>query len=99
MQRQAVSLRDAVAASQASPGNLAYLEDRVLVGRGEPQIYGTQIGCGPDGPEPAKPIAEEANVDDRRIDPLADSIHSPTTSPRSPRPAKTTRCDRLNLSG
>jgi hypothetical protein len=71
-------LRDAVTAGQASPGNLAYLEDRVLVGRGEPQLYGTQIGCGPDGPEPATPIAEEATVDDRRIaaglDPLADYI-------------------------
>ena len=71
-------LRDAVAVGQASPGNLAYLEDRVLVGRGEPQLYGTQIGCGPDGPEPATPIAEEASVDDRRVaaglDPLADYI-------------------------
>jgi hypothetical protein len=71
-------LRDAVAVGQASPGNLAYLEDRVLVGRGEPQLYGTQIGCGPDGPEPATPIAEESSVDDRRVaaglDPLADYL-------------------------
>jgi hypothetical protein len=71
-------LRDAVAVGQASPGNLAYLEDRVLVGRGEPQLYGTQIDCGPDGPEPATPIADEASVDGRRaaagLDPLADYI-------------------------
>jgi len=69
-------LRDAVAAGQASPGNLAYLEDRVLAGKGEPQIYGTQIGCGPDGPEPATPITDEDTVDARRaeagLEPLAD---------------------------
>ena len=39
-------LREAVEAGQASPGNLAYLEDRVLVGKGEPQVYGTQIRWG-----------------------------------------------------
>jgi hypothetical protein len=60
-------LREAVEAGQASPGNLAYLEDRVLVGKGEPQVYGTQIRCGADGPEPATPISEEATLDERRI--------------------------------
>ncbi len=60
-------LREAVEDGQASPGNLAYLEDRILVGRGDPQIYGTQIRCGPDGPMPATPIADEANVEERRI--------------------------------
>lgn len=61
-------LRDAVAAGQGSPGNLAYLEDRVATGRGEPQTYGTQVGCGPDGPEPATPIDDPAGVDQRRAD-------------------------------
>ena len=69
-------LREAVDAGVASPGNLAYLEDRVLVGAGEPQLYGTQVGCGPDGPTPATPIADESSVDDRRaaagLAPLAD---------------------------
>ncbi|MGV9212919.1 DUF6624 domain-containing protein [Micromonospora sp. RB23] len=66
-QQEAVDLlRAAVAARQASPGNLAYLEDRVAVGKGEPQVYGTQIRCGPDGPVPATPIRDEPGVERRR---------------------------------
>ncbi len=61
-------LRVAVEAGQASPGNLAYLTDRVAVGAGEPQTYGTQVGCGPNGPAPATPIADEGAVDQRRAD-------------------------------
>ena len=69
-------LRAAVEAGDASPGNLAYLTDRIAVGAGEPQTYGTQIGCGEDGPTPATPIEGEARVDERRaavgLPPLAD---------------------------
>ncbi|MGW5559698.1 DUF6624 domain-containing protein [Micromonospora sp. NPDC003944] len=61
-------LRAAVAARQASPGNLAYLEDRVATGKGEPQVYGTQIRCGPDGPVPATPIRDEPGVERRRAE-------------------------------
>lgn len=68
-------LRAAAEAGEASLGNLAYLEDRVLVAKGEPQLWGTQIRCGEDGPVPATPIADEATVDERRtragLDPLA----------------------------
>lgn len=35
-------LEDAVARGDASPRDLAYLRDRVLMHRGEPQLYGTQ---------------------------------------------------------
>ena len=35
-------LRDAAARGDAGPVELAYLEDRVLMHRGEPQVYGTQ---------------------------------------------------------
>lgn len=35
-------LQDAVARGDASPADLAYLTDRVLMHRGEPQVYGTQ---------------------------------------------------------
>lgn len=78
-QREALELlRDAVAAGQASPGNLAYLEDRVAVAAGEPQTYGTQVGCGPAGPEPATPIVDEASLEARRaeagLDPYADYL-------------------------
>ncbi|WP_347976155.1 DUF6624 domain-containing protein [Microbacterium sp. ProA8] len=66
----------AVENDDASPGNLAYLTDRIAVGAGEPQTYGTQIGCAEDGPEPSTPIADEAAVDERRAEvglpPLAD---------------------------
>jgi hypothetical protein len=79
LQRRALELlRAAVGEGQASPGNLAYLEDRVAVGAGDPQRYGTQVGCGPDGPVPATPIADEAEVDERRaaagLEPLADYL-------------------------
>ncbi len=66
----------AVDADDASPGNVAYLTDRVAVNRGESQVYGTQVACGEDGPEPVVPIADEASVDELRADaslpPLAD---------------------------
>jgi hypothetical protein len=78
-QREALELlREAVEAGQASPGNLAYLTDRVAVGAGEPQTYGTQVGCGPNGPEPATPLVDEAGIDDLRaevgLDPWADYL-------------------------
>ena len=42
-QEECLSLmEDAVAREDASPRDLAYLTDRVLMHRGEPQIYGTQ---------------------------------------------------------
>ncbi len=59
-------VRKAVADGQASPGNLAYLEDRVRAGRGEPQLYGTQTGCTRTG-KPAKPAIEDPDqLDERR---------------------------------
>jgi hypothetical protein len=78
-QRRALELlRGAVAAGQASPGNLAYLEDRVAVAAGQPQTYGTQVGCAPDGPQPATPLADPAAVDQLRaaagLGPMADHL-------------------------
>ena len=37
------ALRSAVAAGEASPAHLAYLEDRVRLNAGQPQLYGTQF--------------------------------------------------------
>lgn len=78
-QREALELlRAAVDDGDASAGNLAYLEDRVAVAAGEPQLYGTQIGCGANGAEAATPIRDEADVEQRRADaglpPLADYL-------------------------
>lgn len=69
-------IKEAAANGQASPGNVAYLTDRVAVGKGEPQTYGTQITCKGPKAKPATPIRNRANVDVRRkragLDPLAD---------------------------
>jgi len=54
-------VRDAVAKKDALPSELAMLEDRVRVDRGQPQIYGTQAKDGA-----FAPIEDEANVDRRR---------------------------------
>jgi hypothetical protein len=42
-------LREAVAAGEASAGDLAYLEDRVRMHAGQPQRYGTQFRRDPQG--------------------------------------------------
>ncbi len=67
-QRALELLRGAVAAGQASPGDLAYLTDRVAANTGQPQTYGTQVSCTPEGPEPAVPLADPAAVDRLRAD-------------------------------
>ena len=59
-------LMGAVAAQDASKGDLAYLIDRVRVAKGLPQVYGTQVGPGPDGDLP--PIEDPDNVDARRAE-------------------------------
>lgn len=69
-------LTAAVAAGQASPGDLAYLTDRVAVNEDRPQTYGTQVGCVGGQAGPATPIEDEAGVDARRaaagLGPLAE---------------------------
>lgn len=71
-------LRAAVELDEASPGNLAYLDDRVAAGAGQPQTYGTQVRCGKNGPVPATEIADAAGLDQRRADaglaPFADYL-------------------------
>lgn len=79
-------LTEAVAAGDASAGDLAYLTDRVLVAKGEPQEYGTQWGgVDADGnPMPSTPIRDEANVDARRaeagLSTLAEYLEELTTA-------------------
>jgi hypothetical protein len=75
-QEQALELlADAVAEDDASPGDLAYLTDRVAVAKGEPQTYGTQIRCERKKPVPPTPIADPDAVDGLRteagLEPLA----------------------------
>jgi hypothetical protein len=58
-------LEKAVKAGEASGQDLAYLSDRVLVGEGKKQVYGTQFKGAGARIEPY-PIEDETNVDRRR---------------------------------
>lgn len=68
LQRRALELlRAAVAAGDASPGDLAYLTDRVRVAEGQPQVYGTQWEPDASGSlVPRTPIEDPDAVDERR---------------------------------
>jgi len=61
------ALRGAVARGEASPAHLAYLEDRVRVHAGQPQLYGTQLTVtrGEFGPFP---IEDPQRLDARRAE-------------------------------
>jgi hypothetical protein len=61
------ALRGAVAQGEASPAHLAYLEDRVRVHAGQPQLYGTQFAVtrGEFGPFP---IEDPQRLDARRAE-------------------------------
>ena len=61
------ALRGAVADGDASPGNLAYLEDRVRVHEGRPQLCGTQFTV-IDGELRPSPIEDPERLDERRAE-------------------------------
>ena len=56
----------AAAAGEADRGELAYLTDRVAANAGQPQTYGTQMGCGPDSKPQLAPLAQPDRVDELR---------------------------------
>lgn len=58
-------LRAAVTAGEASPREQAYLEDRVRVHAGRPQLYGTQFRSDEQGLRPL-PIEDPQHLDQRR---------------------------------
>jgi len=58
-------LQDAVARGDASPADLAYLTDRVLMHRGEPQLYGTQYQAR-DGVLELWTVRDPSGLDQRR---------------------------------
>jgi hypothetical protein len=58
-------LQDAVARGDASPADLAYLTDRVLMYRGEPQVYGTQYQVR-DGVLELWTVRDPSGLDQRR---------------------------------
>jgi hypothetical protein len=60
-----LELMQALPAKSVHPVNIAYQQDRVLMRRGEPQIYGTQfLGIG--GELHVHPIQDPEHVDERR---------------------------------
>jgi hypothetical protein len=65
-QKQCLELiKEAAGKGEVSMQNVAYLTDRVLVGEGKRQVYGTQFEV-KNGELVAVPIEDEANVDKRR---------------------------------
>jgi hypothetical protein len=61
------ALRSAVAQGEASPAHLSYLEDRVRVHAGQPQVYGTQFTVTGDEFGPF-PIEDPQRLDERRAE-------------------------------
>ncbi len=72
-------LREAVQNGKAQGGDLALLEDRVALGQGKRQVYGSQIGQDPDTQTYyISPLEDPENVDKRRtevgLEPLAEYV-------------------------
>ena len=65
-QRQALELMKKVGSCEVEPTYLAYLTDRVLLGEGKKQLYGSYPTRGPNGELIPQPIEDEANLDRRR---------------------------------
>jgi hypothetical protein len=62
-------MREAVKNKKAQPSSLALLEDRVALGQGKKQIYGSQIGRNPStNKEYVLPLEDPDNVDKRRAE-------------------------------
>ena len=73
-------LKAAAPGVEVNPADVAMLEDRVLVGQGKKQRYGTQVHFGPEtgGKWVLLPIEDEESVDERRasvgLGPLAEYL-------------------------
>jgi hypothetical protein len=64
-QAHCLKLMKALPPGEVSLNNVAYLEDRVRVAKGEPQLYGTQFYKEGDHFGP-RPIEDEATLEERR---------------------------------
>ena len=69
-------MREAAKEGKARPADLALLEDRVALGQGKKQIYGSQIGVDSTGQHFVRPLEDPLTVDERRaavgLPPLAE---------------------------
>jgi hypothetical protein len=84
-------LEKAVSAKDAAAVDLAYLTDRVLVGEGKKQKYGTQL-LTKDGKLTPQPVEDEAKLDERRkalgLQSMAEYIKSAEAMYKGDRPKK-----------
>ena len=70
-------MREAVSKGSACASTLAFLEDRVALGKNEKQIYGSQIGRNPEtGEYYVLPLIDPDNVNKRRAEVGLDSIQN-----------------------
>lgn len=64
---------------EVAGSSVAIFIDRIKTGRGEPQVYGSQVGPAVKGRHPLYPIEDEPNVNVRRakvgLDPLEEYLH------------------------
>jgi len=71
-------MQEAVKNRKAAGANLALLEDRVNLGTGKRQVYGTQVGPGVDGTYVVLPLEDPERVDERRqsvgLGPISDYL-------------------------
>jgi hypothetical protein len=65
-QKMCLALMKAQPEGEVAMSNIAYLEDRVRVGEGRPQIYGTQFYTDETGHLGPRPIEDPDHVDERR---------------------------------
>jgi len=89
-QRRCLDLiTEAVERGEASPAELAYLTDRVLLAEGQPQEYGTQAEDREDGYAPCR-LRDPEHVDERRaamsLGPLSEHLARMAESYGPPRP-------------
>ncbi len=67
-QRACLALMRAQPSGEVDARNIAYLEDRVRVGEGRPQLYGTQFHASDQGALEPFPIEDQDQVDARRAE-------------------------------
>jgi len=65
-QRATLAMLESLPVGKTNPKHLAYLHDRVAMGEGRPQRYGTQGQCQPDGTWKPNESEDPAGVDTRR---------------------------------
>jgi Family of unknown function (DUF6624) len=96
-QRSCLTLMtDAAGHGEASPTEVAYLTDRVLLAEGQQQEYGTQL-AGRDGRWQPRQLRDSGTVDQRRaavgLGPIADYLAMMTSQLGAPRPDEITCAD------